>query len=182
MKTKKTITHLNYNDLAFFTGESVINCKWIIAGILKIEDETPKGLPKVKISDKIKVSEVDFKINSSSVLDKKSRFEYLCDFYNAGTTIDNLRILSEHKPFIKAIRFTGKDSVLNDILNKEQLLRLQKTWIFTNTYMPRFLTDGADKFIKKYDWAKPYLESLGIDVNSKMPLEDEQKPSTKGNS
>ena len=172
MKTKKTITHLNYNDLAFFTGESVIDCKWKIAGILKIENETLKGLPKVKVSDKIKVSDVDFRITSNSVLDKKNRFEYLCDFYNTGTTIDNLRRLSEHKPFIKAVRFTGKDSVLNDILNKEQLLRLQKTWIFANTYMPRFLTDGAEEFIKKYDWAKPYLESRGVDVDSKMPLEE----------
>ena len=167
MKTKNEITELNYNDLSFFTGKSLIESKWTIADILMIEDISPKGLPKIKITDKISVSKIDFKIKSNSNLEGKSRFEYLCDFYNKGIPLNTLREMSESKTFIKALKFTASNDILNHILNKEQYLKLQKTWLFANVFEPRYLTEKAVLFIKNNEWAYDYLAEKGIRVDSK---------------
>jgi len=86
----------------------LIESKWKIAEVLMIDDISPKGLPKIKITDKITVSKIDFKIKSNSNLEGKSRFEYLCDFYNKGIPLNTLREMSESKTFIKALKFTGQ--------------------------------------------------------------------------
>ena len=168
MKTKNEITEFNYNDLSFFTGKPVIESKCKIADILKIEDTTPKGLPKIKITDKIPVSKIDFTMKSSSELEGKSRFEYLCDFYNKEIPLNTLREMSQSKASIKAIKFTGLNDILNQILNKEQYLKLQKTWLFSNVFEPRYLTDKALLFIENNEWAESYLSEKGINIDSKI--------------
>lgn len=176
MKTHNDLKELNYNDLSFFTGKPVLDCKWMIAEILKIDEVTAKGYPKVKISETVSKDKVDFTMRSNSLLDGENQFEYLCNHYNKGTTINNLFNFSESKTFIKKIKFTGKHSVLNEILHPEQLLKLQKTWLLKNLgkYRNNVLTDDAYKFIKKHEWAKDYVKDHGVDIENL--IEKYEKP------
>lgn len=166
MKTHKDIKNLNYNDIAFFTGKSVLDCKWLIAGILNIEEVTAKGYPKIKITDTVPKEKVDFTMRSNSLLDGEDQFEYLCNHYNKGTTINNLFNFSENKTFIKKIDFNGKHTILKDILNPDQSLKLQKTWLLKNlgNYRNNVLTDNAYKFIKKHEWAEDCVAANAVDI------------------
>ena len=71
------------------------------------------------------------------------------------------------KLFIKALKFTGSNDILNHILNKEQYLKLQKTWLFANVFEPRYLNEKAALFIKNNEWAYDYLAEKGINIDLK---------------
>lgn len=174
MKTSKDFTELDFNELAFFAGINAIDAKWEIASTIYPVDKievNDKGTPKVTKKDVIKVEKYDFKMKSNSVLEGKSRLIYLCDYYNKGTDNQHLKTYSESKTFVKAIAFTGTNSVLNEILNREQYLKLQKSWLFTNVYTNHYLTANAEKFIKKHKWAIEYLTEKGIDMDKKKTQE-----------
>lgn len=160
MKTFKDIKELNFNELAFFSGKSTLEAKVFIAKHLDIKEETKSG-PKVKITDRINASNYDFTMKSNSRLEGQNRMEYLCDYYNKGTDLQNLRKLSESKTFINALKFTGISSILNDILNREQLLKLQKTWLLHHIFVSRKISEKAFNFSKKHTWVEDYLKLNG---------------------
>lgn len=168
MKTTNDIKYLNYNDLSFFLGISPMDAKWEIAQHLFTPSTIPvtsKGAPKIKISDQVETDKIDFTIRSNSALDGSCRFTYLVDYYNKGITMDALRNFGENKTFIKKLKFTGKFEILNEIMNDEQYLKLQKIWLFASVYGKSKPSKNASEFIKANEWSKDYLESRGIVFN-----------------
>jgi hypothetical protein len=168
MKTTKQIKTLSYNDLAFFLGISTLDAKWKIAEHFYKPKDLPltaKGTPKIKVSDQIEVDKIDFTMHSNSDLDGGCKFTYLVNYFNNGVSMDYLRGFGESKTFIKKLKFTGKHGILNDIMNEEQYLKLQKIWLYANIYGRSRPTKEASEFINKHDWAKLYLKTKGIEFN-----------------
>lgn len=165
MKNYNDITHINYNDLAFIQGITPADAKWEIAlklWALKDVPTTAKGAPKVKVTDAAPVDKFDFTMRSNSHLDGQDKLKYMVDYYNKGCDVNTLRAYGENKTFIKKLKFTGKHSILNDILNPDQLRKLQQIWLFSNVYGKTKFSDEAIKFISKHKWSEEYLESKGI--------------------
>jgi hypothetical protein len=131
MKTPERIKKLNFNDVAFFTEKTVTDAKWDMAHHLfkpeEIKDNlTSAYIPAIKISDMVDKSAFETKIKSNSNLEGRNRIDYIIETYNKGVPLNTLRSYAENPLFIKALKFTGKNSILNDILNTEQLLKIQK--------------------------------------------------------
>lgn len=168
MKTKNDIKKLNFNDYAFFKGVSTTDAKWKFAEFLfpteEIEENlTKSGTPKIGINDYLPVDNFDFKMRSNSKLDGLSQFEYLCDYYNSGIPLNTLREFSENTTYIKALKFTGKNNIINEILNTEQLLKLQKTWILKTFQTINF--DNLIKFEMSNDWVINFLYESKVDID-----------------
>lgn len=157
MKTYNDITHLSYNDLSFFSGMSVIDCKFFIAKHLEIKKVTKKGVPSVKLSDKVEKEKIDFTMRSNSELEGADRMKYLCDFYNRGVDPATFMKFGENETFKKHIKFTGVSSILNDILNRDQYRRLQEKWLFSNTYGKSQYKKEVHEFAKNHPWAAQKL-------------------------
>ena len=172
LKTKNEIQQLNFNDLAFFMGISTSDAKWEMAHIFYASNKeilnnlTKTGAPKISANDYVDKSQFEKKIKSSTELDGKNHIDYHIDYFNKGVSRAKLSEYSKNKSFIKAIRFTGKSSILNDILNKDQMLLLQKTWILNNTLYVRTWSKKAMKFIQDNEWVKTYLKEF-MDFNEK---------------
>lgn len=168
----KTITKLNYNDIAFFKGISTTDAKWKMAHhIFKDEDElyknlTKSGAPKISVKEYLDRSLFDKDISSCTVLDGCSEIDEIIKSYNKGIPLNNLRIYSETQSFIGALKFTGKHDILNRILNKEQLLKIQKTWLFKNCYNVHYWSKNTIGFIQSNKWSYEYLETQGISKNT----------------
>lgn len=160
MKTYNEIKYLNYQDLAFFSGQSVTDCKFYIAAMLGIKEKNKAGIPKVKISDKIERDKVDFTLRSNSELEGADRMKYLCDFYNRGVDPATFMKFGENETFKKHLKFTGVNSILNEILNSDQLRKLQKKWLFANVYGKQRDKIGAkaESFLKQNQWASELVE------------------------
>ena len=175
MKTKNDFKTLNYSEYAFFKGCDTGEAKLVFADLLFPNDwdklvfidgkkvYNPKyvnksGNPKISANDYVELSKLDFTITSNSLLDNTCQFKYLCDYYNNGLPLQKLREYSQNKTFIKALKFTGKNSVINKIINPEQLLKIQKTWLLSNTYMKNVWSKNCIDFIENNDWAFDFLE------------------------
>lgn len=177
MKTKKDFRTLNYSEFAFFKGCDTGEAKLIFSDILFPNDwhklilidgkkvYNPKyvnksGNPKISAKDYIELHQlkIHFLINSNSHLDNTCQFEYLCDYYNNGIPLQKLREHSQNKTFLKALKFTGKNSIINEIINPEQLLKIQKTWLLSNTYMKNTWSKNCIEFIENTEWALAFLE------------------------
>ena len=181
MKTKNDFTELNYNEYAFFKGVSTTDAKWEFMVHIFKKDWWPKheeaiknkvaskyltkaGNPRITAKDLVSIKDLDFTMRSNSPsMDGKSRFEYLVDYYNKGIPLNSLREFSDKDGFIKAIRFTGKDTVINDILNPDQLIKLQKTWLLRS--FEHGILDTAIRFEDANEWASQYLYENGIDMD-----------------
>lgn len=162
MKTSKQIKHVNSNDIQFILGKSPNEAKSVIAKALNIKEVNSKGIPLVKASDKAPVEDIDFTIRSNSALDGACYFEVIVDRFNQGIDMGALRNFGEDKRFIKKLKFTGKYHILNEIMNDDQYLKLQKIWLFSNVYGKKKPSLEAQEFISKNDWAKEYLKTKGI--------------------
>lgn len=168
----KTIQTLNYSELSFFTGKSIIDCKNDIARILDIDEVTSKGHPAISSKDRIDVSDYNFTIKSNSNLEGVNQLDYLINHYSKGTTINRLYSFSSNKSFIKQLKFTGGHSVLNTLLNRGQLLKLQKTWLTKNISSRgnKYISKKAKEFINNNEWASSYLDSIGISTNQRKVI------------
>lgn len=175
MKTKDDFKELNINDYAFFKGISVTDAKWVFADIIfpegwhNLKPDAPffgksnkyvndKGVPKISTSEMVGYDKFDFSMNSNSELDKKCQLTYLCNFYNNGIPLQKLREHSQNKTYIKALKFTGKNQVINAIINPNQLLKIQKTWLLSNVYMIKNWSKNCIEFIEHNDWAIGFLK------------------------
>ena len=163
-KTPKEITKLNYNDIAFFFNKSASDAKWDMSTYFYstekalAENLTKSGTPKIGINDLVDKSEFETKIKSCSKLEGQNYIDTIIESYNKGIPMERLRKYSESSTFINAMKFTGKHKILNEILNKDQLLKLQKTWLLRNTLTVDYWTKKCTDFIKENDWCIPYLE------------------------
>ena len=101
--------------------------------------------------------------------------DVVIDTYNKGISKSNLMEFSINKSFIKALEFTGTHKILNDILNREQLLILQKSWLRRNTYHVRVWTPKCIKFVLENDWAPEFL--IGENIDAITIIEKTQKDS-----
>ena len=149
MKTFKEIKKLNFNDLAFFKGYSTTDAKWEIAPLLY----SPENIKTTK----------------------KDQMEYLCEFYNKGIPLSKLKEYSESTTFTKALKFTGKYLIVNDILRTDQLLKIQKTWLLKNTYYVKLWSVKTTEFINLNSWATDFLIGNGIDsteINKQINTND----------
>jgi len=171
IQTPKKVSKLNFNDLAFLTNKSTSEAKWDMANYLFSSDEelsenlTKSGIPKVSVNEYLDKSLFETRIKSCSRLDGLNSIDYIIKTYNNGITIDRLQKYSETPAFQKALKFTGKFTILNNILNKDQLLKLQKSWIYKNTYLIHNWSDNCISFIKENDWSVEFLKSKMIDEN-----------------
>lgn len=186
MKTFKEIKTLSYNDYAFFKGISINDAKWEFAcKMYKNISELPltkTGVPIISLKEKIDKKEFDFKMKSNSILEGEDQMKYLCDFYNKGIPLQKLKQYSESEPMRKALRFTGSNQIINDILEPSQLLKIQKTWLLRNVYLKRKYSDKTIHFIHKNDWAINFLTENGVDkdlvsdqLNAYVSLIDSKK-------
>lgn len=169
MRTKKDFKQITYLEHAFFKGCGTSESKYLFADILfpegwQVDEQylTKTGLPRIGKSDTIDRKLLDFTIRSNSRLDGKCQLEYLCDFYNKGIPLQKLREYSETKEFIKAIGFTGKNRVIGEILNPDQLRKLHQTWLLKNSYWS--ITEKAIEYEMRNDWALSYMYENGVDV------------------
>ena len=168
MKTPEQITKLTFNDLAFFRGITTTDAKWEMAHVIFKPEEleenlTKSGTPKITAKETVSKSDFETQIRSNSILDGKNNIDYLISVYNKGVDLNRLKEYSQNKAFIKALKFTGKNDILNSILNKEQYLKLQKTWLFINVYSVNNYSDKTIQFIKNNKWTLPYLIEKGVD-------------------
>lgn len=173
MRTKEDFKRLNFNEYAFFKGCTATDAKWVFTEFIfpkEWENEkdqngesnidnylTKSGSPKIKATDLVNYEKLDFSMRSNSQLEGECQLQYLCDYYNTGIQSHKMGEYSDNATFKKALKFTGKYAVLNEIMNPEQLDKLQKTWLLKNCYMVSNWSDNAIEFIKSNDWAKPYL-------------------------
>lgn len=173
MKTFNDIQELNYNDLAFFTGLSVNDSKWEIAAKFGKTVFSQDGVPIIGKEETIKPLYFNFTIRSNSKLEGQNKMEYLVNYYNKGTHKHQLMEFSQNEAYINALKFTGKYSILNEILNREQLLQLQKKWLVMHLRLSNnYASSKVQQFIEDNAWAKAYLSqdsiSLKYSVNERV--------------
>ena len=168
MKTPKQITELNFNDIAFFNECSTSEAKWSMADFFYSPDKllddglTKSGTPKIKVTDLLPKSQFETQIRSNSNLEGENKIDYIIKTYNIGVPLNKLREWSENKVFIKALRFTGKYSIINTILNTDQILRVHKSWLLANTYDISYWSKNTVLFINSNKWANDYLLEKGF--------------------
>lgn len=168
MKTYKDIKQINYNDLSFFKSIKIEEAKFFIASVLEAYrpnsiEFNKSGSPRVKVTDLIKVEDAHLKINSCSNLDQKNLIEYYVNYFNNGVPIQKLREYSMNKQYIKALKFTGNHTIVNDILNRKQLRKLQETWLLKNClFINRFSKNTVNFIIENESWSIEYLLNNNI--------------------
>jgi hypothetical protein len=177
MKKPNEITELNYNDLSFFTNKTIPELKWEMASTIytsekDIDDNLDKrGYPKISVKDFVKKSIFETKIKSCSDLEGLNYIDHVIESYNKGIDLNRLRSYAERETFQKALRFTGKFNIINEILNDKQYRLLQEKWLFANTYNKKTWSDNCLKFIIKNKWSIEFLEKNGflkLDVDEKV--------------
>lgn len=160
IKKPAEIEKLNFNDVAFFFNESSGDAKWRIApfifGSPKILENnlTKSGVPKISSKEFVFKKDIDIKIKSCSALDGLNMIDYTIETYNKGIPADRLIKYKDNSTFAKALKFTGKYSILNDILNKEQFLTLKKSWLLQSLYSNNTFIN----FQAKNDWAAGFVQ------------------------
>lgn len=184
MKTPEQITKLNFNDIAFFKNISTNDAKWIIAPYIYESEEdiyentTNSGVPKVSKNDFISKNAVETKIKSCTNLEGRPLIDFTIKTYNENIPLGQLQLFSLKKTFIKALKFTGKHTILNDILNKEQLLKLEKFWLLKNTIYKDNWSEKTILFIGLNTWSFDYLLENGFsrdEINKNIsPIEDDE--------
>lgn len=65
------------------------------------------------------------------------------------------------------MRFTGKYSIVNKILNSSQLRKVQGSWLIKNTYMVNRWSDKTIDFINKNKWCAEFL-NLNLITNEEI--------------
>lgn len=185
LKEPKDLNKLNFNDISFLKNISLDEAKWAVANFLYTEkhlwatDEkgvyinlSKRMIPKLKKTDLIDKDKVEVKIKSCSHLEGRNLIDYTIESYNKGVDLTRLRKYSENIVFSNSISFTGKHDVLNDILNRNQLLLLQKKWVLKNTYMTNRWSKKTIDFIKNNSWVAGYLSDFfDFDSQFKKQLE-----------
>ena len=172
MKTPNEVLKLNYNDLAFFTNKKLPELKWQMAPFFYDSDKDidmnldKKGVPKIRITDVVNKSDFETKINSCSLLDGMNYIDYVISSYNKGVDLNRLRGYSENDVYIKALKFTGKNNILNHILNDSQYKILQGKWLLSNIHSKRTWGEKSLNFIIKNKWVKDMLLLKGFDESS----------------
>lgn len=181
MKRYIDISKITFQDYAFFKGVELAEAKWKFAEIINgpsakyatkaqikaknlkgYSEITESGTPCIPAKETLHKSKFDFSMISNSNLDGKCQMEYLCNYYNSGVPIQLLREFAENVGYKKALRFTGKRTIVNDILNEDQLKKLHQTWLFSNCYEVKFWSKAAIEFIESNVWARGYLIERGI--------------------
>lgn len=161
MLTKETIKIVNCNDISFLLGKPLKEVKRFFVPPHNIKDFN-NGMYKITTKDELPIDGFKVNVRSNSDLDGEDMISLVIDTYNNGITLDRLHKYSETKAFVKALRFTGTHTILNDILNEKQLRFLEEIWLYKNAYGRRRLSDNCLKFIENNDWAKEYLLAKGI--------------------
>ena len=162
MQTFKQIKELNYNDISLFLGIPVIDAKFLIEMEIYPLSRSEGLEVKIGINDCIGIQLVEKPIHSNSDLDGKGTIETIVNMYNKYTPPSKMIEFGQSKALINAVKFTGKHTILNKIMNPEQLLKLQKIWLFANIYGKKRWSKNAAVFIRTSTWAKDYLESRGV--------------------
>ena len=162
MQIFKQIKQVNHNDISFFLGIPVIDAKFLIKSEIFPLSHLKGQKVRIGIKDYIDVSLVEKPIRANSKLDGKGTIETVVNIYNKGVTPHKFMEFGQNPVFIKAIKFTGKSTIVNEILNSEQYEKLQRIWLFSNVYGKKRFSKNASIFIRTNEWAKEYLESRGI--------------------
>ena len=162
MQTFKQIKELNYNDISLFLGIPVIDAKYLIESKIFPLSREVREIAKIGINDCIGIKLVEKPIHSNSDLDGKGTIETIVNMYNKCIPPSKMIEFAHSKTFINAVKFTGKHTIINKILNPEQLLKLQKICLFANIYGKKRWSKNAAVFIRTNSWAKDYLEFKGI--------------------
>lgn len=165
MKTPKDITELNYNYISFLFNISTTEAKFkvLLAQGIELNNiekhlNEKTGIPLVTKKDRIPKHSVEIKMKSySSMFDGKNHIDCHIAMYNKGICLTKLKSYAENDSFIKALKFTGKYEILNEILNSKQLLKLQRTWVTRNTYNVIRWSKKCIQFIENNDWCIDYL-------------------------
>ena len=183
MKTPNEITELNYNDVAFFKNEKTSEAKWDMAHFFydtheMIEENlTKSGVPIISISNRVAKEHFETKIRSCSELDGLNMIDYIIETYNKEIPTSTVKEFCESLAFSKALKFTGKHSIINEILNDEQLLKCQKYWLFKNTYNKNNWSKNCVSFINSNEWSVDFLISKGFskeDIYNKLIAEQNE--------
>ena len=72
--------------------------------------------------------------------DGRRTIEVMVEQYNKGVSLAQLKKWAESKTYIKSLKFTGKENILNEILNADQYFKLQIHWAFAAVYAVKHLT------------------------------------------
>ena len=179
MQTFKQIKELNYNDISLFLDIPLYSAKFLIEGERCLSNENFEKIT-IGIKDTISVELVEKPIHSNSDLDGKGTIETIVNMYNKYTPPSKMMEFGQNKAFIKAVKFTGKHTILNKIMNPEQLLKLQKIWLFANIYGKKRWSKNAAIFTRTNSWAKGYLASRGVqnidqEVSDTLDTKEESK-------
>ena len=180
MKTPKDLIQLNFNDVAFFLGISTTDAKFKILDSYDLSEEDydkyiseKTGVPKIGINDFVEKEKFEYKIKSCSILEGKNSIDYHVKVFNKGIPMSRIQEYGENKSFIKALKFTGKNNILNEILCKDQLFILQKCWVLKNTYQVKRWSEKCIEFIESNKWTFDYLSryiSLEIELEKQKEL------------
>ena len=162
MKTFKQIKQVNHNDISFFLGIPVIDAKFLIKCKIFPLSQSKGEKVSIGIKDYVDVNLIEKPIHANSKLDGKGMIETVVNTYNKGVTPHRFMEFGQNPVFINAIKFTGKSTIANEILNTEQYEKLQRIWLFSNVYDKKRFSKNAATFIRTNEWAKEYLESRGI--------------------
>ena len=179
MKTYKELTELNFQAVMFFLDKTIVQAKEIIY---------EKGFPayynsgeEVKITPSQKAPLKDIEVLVTSVFPQfngKGKIEISVDMFNKGVSMARLKKWAENKAYIKSLKFTGKESILNEILNADQYFKLQISWAFAAVYAVRHLTKRQAIFIRTTPGLEEELKARGVEGLSRKidrvinPIED----------
>ena len=164
MKTYKLLKEVNYNDVAFFFNVPIAEAKQIISKSAFPTSRAYGQSPTITKHDTAFVSDIEKPIRSVvRDLDGRGVIEVSVERHNKGVPTSKLQSYGENTSFIKAISFTGKQTILNDILNAEQYRKLQQIWLYSSVYGRKHWHKKTCIFIRTTDWAVEYLESRGIE-------------------
>ena len=163
MKNHQELTELNFQAVMFFLGKTTEQAKELIY---------QKGFPTcVAAGEKVKITpsqmaplkELEVKITSVyPEFDGKGKIEITVEAYNKGVSMAQLKKWSENKGYIKSLKFTGKESILNEILNEEQYKKLQVLWAFAAVYPVAHYTKRQAIFIRTTPGLEEALKCKGI--------------------
>ena len=163
MKTYQELKEINYQAVMFFLGKTTEQAKELIY---------QKGSPtcaasgeKVKITPSHTAFIKDLEVPLRSVypqFDGKGMIEVMIEQHNKGVSMAQLKKWAESKTCIKSLKFTGKESILNEILNADQYFKLQTSWAFAAVYAVKHLTKRQAVFIRTTPGLEEELKSRGV--------------------
>ena len=165
MKTYQEIEYVNYQEISFLRGVSMIEAKNIISNCLEIE--------KPKIKDAVAIFKAEKYLRShDDRYDGKGVMQVVVEHYNRGLTSLELQKFANNRAFIGALSFKGRHSILNAILNPDDLLSLQKEWLLKLCDSGKNLVSlkarkNLANFVNDNLWALPFLQENKLEPNFK---------------